>query len=719
MRALLSVYDKTGLVELARGLSDLGWELISSGGTSAALAEAGIAHIEVADLTGAPEMLGGRVKTLHPTIHGGILADRSKPEHLADLGTPGHRPHRPGGLQPLPVHLGPLHRADRRRRAHHGAGGGQEPRPRRHRGRHPADYAGGAGRAARARVAVRRPPAAVWPGTPSPTPPAYDAAIVEWFDERATPIRAVEPATPHRRRRPAPHHPPDPRAGRVACATARTPTSTGPATASPVSTRGGTTWSSTGARSSPTSTSSTPTPPGGWSTSWPEAGGAERAVAIIKHANPCGAALHADLAVAYQRALECDPQSAFGGIVAIGGPVTVAVAEAIAAGPQADVIIAPSYDEDGPGPAGLEAQGHPAAVGPVPRAGGPPAPGPGRQRAGPGRRPVPGRPVDLGGGHQGPADRGPVAGPGPGLEGLCPHHLQRHRRGDRRPGRRGGGRPAVPGGGGRDRRGQGRGPGRGGGGGQRRLLPLPRRPAGPGRRPGWPPWCSPGARSGTARWSPRPTKPASPWSWPAANATSGTEAGMASTSMSEDLPRTDAMAGRPRGVRAMTATPARRRAAGRQDPGRGHRPGGPPAQAPGWRSGSGPSWSGDDGPSARYVAMKHADCAEVGIHSAHEHLPGRRVPGRARGGGGPVQRRPGRSTPIWSSCPCPPASTRSGCCWPWTRTRTSTASTRSTWAVWSWGPTVRCRARRPASWSCWRPTTSPSRGSTWWSSGGA
>ncbi|HEX3980052.1 MAG TPA: bifunctional phosphoribosylaminoimidazolecarboxamide formyltransferase/IMP cyclohydrolase PurH, partial [Acidimicrobiales bacterium] len=70
------------------------------------------------------------------------------------------------------------------------------------------------------------------------------------------------------------------------------------------------------------------------------------AVAIIKHANPCGAALHADLVTAYRRALECDPQSAFGGIVAIGGPVTPAVAEAIAAGPQADVIIAPSYDGD-------------------------------------------------------------------------------------------------------------------------------------------------------------------------------------------------------------------------------------------------------------------------------------------------------------------------------------------------------------------------------------
>src|SRR5579864_8308780 len=85
MRALLSVYDKTGLVELAGGLTDLGWELIASGKTAAALTEAGIAVTEVAEVTGAPEMLGGRVKTLHPKIHGGILADRAKPEHLADL----------------------------------------------------------------------------------------------------------------------------------------------------------------------------------------------------------------------------------------------------------------------------------------------------------------------------------------------------------------------------------------------------------------------------------------------------------------------------------------------------------------------------------------------------------------------------------------------------------------------------------------------------------
>ena len=84
-RALLSVSDKSGLVELARGLAEAGVDIISSGGTAAALAEAGVAVTKVAEVTGAPEILGGRVKTLHPTIHGGILADRHKPEHVSEL----------------------------------------------------------------------------------------------------------------------------------------------------------------------------------------------------------------------------------------------------------------------------------------------------------------------------------------------------------------------------------------------------------------------------------------------------------------------------------------------------------------------------------------------------------------------------------------------------------------------------------------------------------
>ncbi len=75
-RALLSVFDKTGLVEFARGLSALGVELVASGGTAGALRDAGLPVVEVEELTGSPEMLGGRVKTLHPRIHGGLLARR-------------------------------------------------------------------------------------------------------------------------------------------------------------------------------------------------------------------------------------------------------------------------------------------------------------------------------------------------------------------------------------------------------------------------------------------------------------------------------------------------------------------------------------------------------------------------------------------------------------------------------------------------------------------
>ena len=85
-RALLSVWDKTGLLELARGLSELGVELVSSGNTSAALEQAGISVTSVAEVTGSPEMLDGRVKTLHPKIHGGLLADLGKDEHRNDLG---------------------------------------------------------------------------------------------------------------------------------------------------------------------------------------------------------------------------------------------------------------------------------------------------------------------------------------------------------------------------------------------------------------------------------------------------------------------------------------------------------------------------------------------------------------------------------------------------------------------------------------------------------
>jgi phosphoribosylaminoimidazolecarboxamide formyltransferase / IMP cyclohydrolase len=89
MRALLSVYDKSGLVEFARGLHDLGSELISTGGTEAALRAAGLPVRGVEQVTGFPEVLGGRVKTLHPAIHAGILAVEGDPIHDQELAAHG------------------------------------------------------------------------------------------------------------------------------------------------------------------------------------------------------------------------------------------------------------------------------------------------------------------------------------------------------------------------------------------------------------------------------------------------------------------------------------------------------------------------------------------------------------------------------------------------------------------------------------------------------
>ena len=91
-QALISVYDKDGLVEFARRLAASGVEIVSSGGTARHLRDAGLVVVDVADVTGAAEMLGGRVKTLHPTIHGAILANRSVQAHVDDLAERGITP---------------------------------------------------------------------------------------------------------------------------------------------------------------------------------------------------------------------------------------------------------------------------------------------------------------------------------------------------------------------------------------------------------------------------------------------------------------------------------------------------------------------------------------------------------------------------------------------------------------------------------------------------
>ena len=92
MRALLSVSDKTGLVDLGRALARRGAELVSTGGTARALAEAGLPVTPVSAVTGFPEMLDGRVKTLHPAVHGGILARRGRPDDLEAIRAQGIQP---------------------------------------------------------------------------------------------------------------------------------------------------------------------------------------------------------------------------------------------------------------------------------------------------------------------------------------------------------------------------------------------------------------------------------------------------------------------------------------------------------------------------------------------------------------------------------------------------------------------------------------------------
>ena len=108
-RALISVSDKTGLVELGEALAARGIELVSTGGTAAALAKAGLKVVDVANLTGFPEMMDGRLKTLHPRVHGGLLAIRGEPAHQAAMIANGIAP-----IDLLVVNLYPFEDALRR-----------------------------------------------------------------------------------------------------------------------------------------------------------------------------------------------------------------------------------------------------------------------------------------------------------------------------------------------------------------------------------------------------------------------------------------------------------------------------------------------------------------------------------------------------------------------------------------------------------------------------
>ncbi|MDQ6852673.1 MAG: bifunctional phosphoribosylaminoimidazolecarboxamide formyltransferase/IMP cyclohydrolase [Actinomycetota bacterium] len=323
-RALVSVSDKTGLAELARGLHDLGYELVASGSTAAALEDAGIPVVTVESVTGSPEMLDGRVKTLHPKVHGGILADRGNSAHRADLERQGIEPFdlvvsnlypfldRPD-IETIDIGGPTLVRASAKNHAWVGIVTS------------PGQYGdvldelrendGALSDETRRRLALE-----AFAHTA-----AYDAAIVAWLQRDETLPRhlvlALDRTAEHLRYGENPHQ----QAARYRRA-------------------GTTSWWDAVTQHSGIALSylNYYDSEAAWQLAHDL--GESPACAIIKHANPCGVAVAVDTATAYQHALESDPLSAFGGIVALNRPVDVATAERMVAGPQADVIIAPNYE---------------------------------------------------------------------------------------------------------------------------------------------------------------------------------------------------------------------------------------------------------------------------------------------------------------------------------------------------------------------------------------
>ena len=333
MRALLSVYDKTGVADLARALVDLGWELVSSGGTAKHIAEAGLPVTDLADFTGYPPMLGHRVVTLHPLVHGAILADPNDPAHAADI--------EQFDIKPFDLVIANLYPFGSDPSAFQHGGGTMEdvidiggPAMTRAAAKNhacvgivvdPTDYptviaelrADGALSAATRRAFARKAFA---------TTAAYDAAVVAWFDSDS---EETLPPTLHL----ALERVQDLRYG-------ENPHQQG----ARYKTMGSHSWWDDVEQHFGMALSylNLFDADAAWAMAH-DIGGTDPCVAIIKHANPSGLSVNADLATAYQQALEGDERSAFGGIVALNREVDMATCERIVAGPQADLIIAPSY----------------------------------------------------------------------------------------------------------------------------------------------------------------------------------------------------------------------------------------------------------------------------------------------------------------------------------------------------------------------------------------
>ena len=332
-RALLSVFDKSGLAEFATGLVDAGWQVMASGGTAMALAGAGVDVVDLAHHTGSPAMLGHRVVTLHPKVHGGILADRSDPDHRADMDRYGIEPIDLVVVNLYPFEAGPgtenidiggpaLIRAAAKNHRYVGVVCDPSDYPAvldeiRSRGR-----LSGATRRTLARKAFARTA-------------AYDGTIVSWLDDRDG--EALLPPTLHLSLERSDmlrygENPDQP------AASYRHIGKHGSA-------HDAEDWWNSVAQHSGVALSYLNLLDAGAGWALVHDLGDQPAAAIIKHAGPCGAAVGQNPAGAYRRALACDERAAFGGVVALNRPVDVETAGLMAGAPQADVVIAPGYGE--------------------------------------------------------------------------------------------------------------------------------------------------------------------------------------------------------------------------------------------------------------------------------------------------------------------------------------------------------------------------------------
>ncbi len=328
-RALLSVSDKTGLADFARALTELGWELLSTGGTSKALRAAGLAVTDVADATKFPEMLDGRVKTLHPVVHGGLLARRDLPEHMAAIAEHGIAP-----IDLVAVNLYPFRETAAKPGVEYDdvveqidIGGPSMVRSaaKNHAAVYvvvdPADYAEvlTAIRAGGDQTTLKRRLA----GTAYAHTASYDAAIARWFADQRGETFPPELSLPFQRRQALRYgENPDQRAAFYVDGQG--------AGLDGLVQKGGKELSFNNLLDLE----------GALLAVDPFAG--EPACAIIKHTTPCGLAIGATALEAYQKALACDPVSAFGSVIAFTVPVDDATAEAVSS-LFVECITAPSF----------------------------------------------------------------------------------------------------------------------------------------------------------------------------------------------------------------------------------------------------------------------------------------------------------------------------------------------------------------------------------------